>query len=74
MTVKELIDALSKMPENQNVVVDGYEGGFCDISSLKKIKVKLNVHEESYYGPHEESSDADTEVIKIVRIENPNSK
>lgn len=46
-TIKDLIDKLSQHPENLRVMVNGYEGGFSDISGLQKITVKLNVHSES---------------------------
>ena len=68
MTIKELKEKINSYPDDLRVLVDGYEGGFSEISEVKKTKVKLNVHTESYYGPHEDTEDADTEVI-IVRRE-----
>ncbi len=53
MTIKELKEKLNSYPDNLSVLVDGYEGGFSEISEIKKTKVKLNIHTESYYGPHE---------------------
>ncbi len=44
-----------------------YEGGFCDVKTLKNIKVKLNVNTEDYNGPHDEAPGADTDAIVITR-------
>ena len=65
MTIKELIEKLNSYPDNFRVLVDGYEGGFSEISEVKKTKVKFNVHPESYYGPHEDTEGADTDVVII---------
>lgn len=67
MTIKELKEKINSYPDDLRVLVDGYEGGFSEISEVKKTKVKLNIHTESYYGPHEDTEDADTEVIIIRR-------
>lgn len=65
MTIKELKEKLNSYPDNLRVLVDGYESGFSEISEIKKIKVKLNVHTESYYSPHEDTEDADMNVVVI---------
>lgn len=67
MTIKELKEKLNSYPDNLRVLVDGYEGGFSEISEVKKTKVRLNVHTESYYGPHDDTENADTEVLIIRR-------
>ena len=67
MKVKEVIEKLKTYPDDLAVLVDGYEGGFGEISVIKKTKVKLDVHEEDYYGAHDEVEGADTEVIVIKR-------
>jgi hypothetical protein len=72
MTVKELIQILSQFPQDQIVLVTGYEDGYSDIAKVETTKVKLNYFKEDYYGPHNEIDGADTEVIKIVRANNPN--
>lgn len=74
MTIKEMIEILKTMPMESIVVVDGYEGGYSDILCPKQIKLKLNVHLEDYYGPHEETSGADTEAVLIGRKPNPLSR
>lgn len=67
MTIKELKEKLKAYPDNFRVLVDGYEGGFSEISEVKITKVKLNVHTESYYGPHDDTENADIEVLVIRR-------
>jgi hypothetical protein len=67
LTIKELKEKLSQYSDDLRILVDGYEGGFSEISAVKKIKVKLNVHSESYYGPHDETKDADVDVVVIHR-------
>ncbi len=67
LNVKELIEKLCMFPEDQSVFVDGYEGGFSEISSVQNFNVKLNVNKESYNGPHHETDDADTPAIVIRR-------
>lgn len=66
-TNEELIKKLQSLPRNLRVLVNGYEGGFSEISAVKKIKVKLNANTETYNGPHEDSKDADTDVVVIQR-------
>jgi len=70
MTVEQLISELQTLPPNLLVLVDGYEGGFCDIDSLKTMKVELNFHSEDYYGPHEETDKATVPAVKIIRTNN----
>ena len=55
MTVKELIDELSKYPEDMRVLVNGYEGGFDDVSSIKEGVFNANFYTEWYYGKHEKT-------------------
>lgn len=54
MKVKELIEALQGCDPEAPVIVDGYEGGASEISSLSApVEIALNVNSEWYYGPHE---------------------
>jgi hypothetical protein len=62
MTVKELIESLSKIEDQEiRVMVKGYEGGVDDIvigngidnNTPAIIHVALDVNEEWYYGKHE---------------------
>lgn len=59
MTVRELTDMLSKMPQNSLVVIPGYEGGFDDPSVYTDTLIVdsnwnsvSNKKECWYYGRH----------------------
>lgn len=53
MTVQELINALSALPPDHRVVVNGYEGGVNDVSDATECMIELNVNTAWYYGSHE---------------------
>ena len=53
MRVKDLIKALQKLPQNYEVMVDGYEGGVTLAYPPTIVEVALNANTEGYYGPHE---------------------
>ena len=56
MTIKQLIEALSKIEDQDvKVMTRGYEGGYDDVENLitKPIDVALNVNTAWYYGVHE---------------------
>ena len=58
MTVKELIEKLQQLDPDLHVFVQGYEGGYDDAGPVSNVMdIALDVHEEWYYGKHE---DADT--------------
>ena len=66
MTVRELIESLSKIEDKEiRVMVRGYEGGVDDIVIGNDIDnntpaihyVALDVNEEWYYGKHERVDD-----------------
>lgn len=56
MLVKELIAELQALPQDLRVVTRGYEGGYVDPEVVNQFELALNVHAESYMGPHEETS------------------
>jgi len=54
MTVRELIERLQELDPELRVYMCGYEGGYGDVSGITDpSEFALNVHEEWYYGPHE---------------------
>jgi len=53
MKVRELIDALYKLPPNAIVVRAGYEGGVAEATVVSLREIKLHVNDDWYYGPHE---------------------
>jgi hypothetical protein len=53
VTIKELIESLSKFAPNTPVVIGGYEGGYNDVSIVEPLTMQLNVNEKHhYYGAH----------------------
>ena len=52
MTIKELIEALSKFDPDTPVVVGGYEGGYNDLTIVKVESIQTNVNTQHYYGAH----------------------
>ena len=69
MKVKDLLDLLSQMPADVNVVVKGYEGGADDVVNVKLVKIKKDVHTEWYYGRHEIDENGDVQAVYIQREE-----
>lgn len=54
MKVKDLILRLQECDPEYMVVVDGYEGGVCELLNMEDcVEVAMCVNTESYYGPHE---------------------
>lgn len=53
MTVSELIEVLKELPQDDMVVVRGYEGGVDEVVELEQAHIALNVNEEWSYGAHE---------------------
>ena len=77
MTIKELIESLSKIEEQEvRVMVKGYEGGVNDIDTNTPaiIHVALDVNEEWYYGKHEpadnlyEATNTNYHIVKAILI------
>lgn len=54
MTVKQLIEQLQQLDPELHVFVHGYEGGYNDVTISEEKEIALNVHEEWYYGNHED--------------------
>ena len=54
MKVSELIIMLQECDPDKEIVLRGYEGGILNASGTKNTTIRLNVHTEWYYGPHEE--------------------
>ena len=69
MKVKDLLDLLSQMPADVNVVVKGYEGGADDVVNVKLVKIKKDVHTEWYYGRHKIDENGDVQAVYIQREE-----
>ena len=77
MTVKELIERLSKIEDQEvMVMVRGYEGGYNDIvigNGIEDITpaiihVALDVNTEWYYGKHERVDDIDRRYLEEFTV------
>jgi hypothetical protein len=73
MTVKELIEVLSKIEDQETrVMVRGYEGGYNDLIMIDNtpatIYIALDVNEEWYYGAHERVEDVDRDHLDRYHI------
>jgi len=71
MTVKQLIEQLQQLDPDLYVFTAGYEGGYNDVYVGEEMEIALNVHEEWYYGKHEDASTEyyvpDKSKFKIVK-------
>ena len=77
MTVRELIESLSKIEDKEiRVMVRGYEGGVDDIvigngidnNTPAIIHVALDVNTEWYYGKHERVGDVDKDHLDKFQV------
>ena len=76
MTVKELIEVLSKIEDQEvRVMVKGYERGVDDIADIipEIVNVALNVNKEWWNGTHEVVSEdntyTDKEIVRAIIIQ-----
>lgn len=69
MTIKELINILRSYPEESTILLQGYEGGFSEISEVKYVGVKLNVYQEEWSGPHEIDEKSQIKSLILTRRE-----
>ena len=54
MKVKELIEQLQKLDPETLVMVEGYEGGYCNAVNTKHIEVCGPFKQPWYYGEYED--------------------
>ena len=59
MKVKDVIQRLQQFDPDTRVVIPGYEGGYKDVGYVVDSELALNVHDEWWYGPHEDIDMAD---------------
>jgi hypothetical protein len=69
MTIKELIEALSKFDSDTPVVVGGYEGGYNDVTIVKAESIQLNVNKQHYYGAHGRTDEQSEPVPSVPFVE-----
>lgn len=66
MTVKELIDYLSKENPDIEVLVDGYEEGFDPIGHIHHKFVKPHSDPAWYYGKYEEGTGSSSRLVLVL--------
>ena len=69
MKVKELLNLLSQMPSELDVVVKGYEGGVDDVINVQIVHIKKDARTEWYYGRHELEEGSNVQAVFIQREE-----
>lgn len=68
MKVHELIEKLQTVDSDLYVFVKGYEGGYDYIAFDPEQKdIALDVHEEWYYGRHDDAREGDESRTSIVK-------
>ena len=68
MTVKELIEQLQTLDPDLHVFVSGYEGGYKYVELENEImEIALDVHDEWWYGKHEDADSSYFVPDKIVK-------
>ena len=67
MIVSELIEELKQFPQDQRVVVPGYEDGFDDIRLLHSIRIKGFVPAAWYYGRYDKTDENGELAVSVVR-------
>lgn len=69
MNVKELINVLSKLPnQEQLILVDGYETGYDDVHEIEEIEVKRHPSPASYDGEWTYTRIEDTDKVKAYLL------
>jgi hypothetical protein len=64
VTVKELIEKLQTLDQEMPVFINGYEGGYDDLTDLANIEVVKDVNTQWYYGSHEKIDDLHEDVLE----------
>lgn len=77
MTVNELVELLRSFPGDLQVVVNGYEEGYDDLTpeQITRIKIALNTGKHHWEGAHGHPDDAKgkaaiVEVVALQRTSN----
>ena len=74
MKVSQLIEKLQSMPQENMVVIRGYEGGVDEVTVLEEARIALDVNEEWCYGSHELLDERDSgegdDISKAVYLRN----
>lgn len=66
MIIEELIQQLQRYPKNSRVIVQGYEGGYDDVTIVREISIQPNTSHEWYNGKYLKSDDAASETAVLI--------
>ena len=66
MIIEELIQQLQSFPKNSRVIVQGYEDGYDEITTLREISIRPNPNHEWYNGKYESSDNAASETAVLI--------
>jgi hypothetical protein len=67
MKVSDLINRLSELNPDAEVVIQGYEGGWKVVSFISRGVLTRNVYSAWYYGPHE-FAESDSESYDSISL------
>jgi hypothetical protein len=66
MIIEELIRQLQRYPKNSRVIVQGYEDGYDEITTLREISIRPNPSHEWYNGKYQSSDNTASETAVLI--------
>ncbi len=66
MIIEELIQQLQRYPKNSRVIVQGYEDGYDEVSTVTEISIQPNTSHEWYNGKYINSDNATSETAVLI--------
>ena len=76
MNIRELMEILRNYPEDLEVMVDGYEGGYDDLrgSRVHSRHVKPVSKKVEWYGDYDKTDVGDKDAIQVLSLGRPHFK
>jgi hypothetical protein len=68
MKAKELIEVLQKLDPETLVLVDGYEGGYTELNSIREQEVGAPIVREWYYGEYDNYKEGELFKYKAILL------
>ncbi|HEX7627980.1 MAG TPA: hypothetical protein VF354_03565 [Candidatus Methanoperedens sp.] len=66
MIIEELIQQLQRYPKNSRVLVQGYEDGYDEVTTMKEIYIQQNTSQEWYNGKYINSNNSASETAVLI--------
>ncbi|VVB50738.1 Uncharacterised protein [uncultured archaeon] len=66
MIIEELIQQLQRYPKNSRVLVQGYEDGYDEVTTMKEISIQQNTSHEWYNGKYINSDNPALETALLI--------